>query len=681
MKLKLGRLLKFIGITLGVLSTGAWASNEDLCPPLDAAPSQASNLIPRQILFGNPSYMSAQVSPDGSKISYLAPKDGVLNVYVAPTSDPKKAYPVTHDTNRGIRQYFWSYENQILYLQDKGGTEDWCLHGVDVQTLTDRILTPEGKVQAQVLKLSPFSPHEIIVGINKRDPQFHDIYHLDIPSGQLTLLLENKEFVGFDVDDNFQIRLASRVNENGSVDLLESHPQEDGSLKWEIFTSIPLDDIQGTNTVSFNRKGDILYLVDSRETNTSVLKSIHMKTKEVHVLGEDEKADISGVFLHPQTKELQGYQVEYLKGESIFFDPVMEEDYAYLCSLHPGHVSLSRGDLKDQTWIVAYMVDNGPVAYYVFHRPTRHMTFLFHHRPQLTSYQLASMHPLVLTASDGEELPSYLTLPVSADPEGTGRPTHPIPLVLVVHGGPHCRDSWGLLGEVQWLANRGYGVLQVNYRGSSGFGKDFIKKSQREWGGKMHQDLIDSVQWAIEEGIADPKKVAIYGGSYGGYATLCGLTLTPDVFTCGVDIVGISNLETFLENVPPYWKPLLPILYKDVGDPHTPEGRSFLKERSPVTHVEKIKKPLLIGQGDNDPRVKKVESDQIVAAMKAKGIPVTYVRYPDEGHGFARPANRLSFYAIAEQFLARFLGGQAEPVKDNWEDSSIIVQEGESYVS
>jgi dipeptidyl aminopeptidase/acylaminoacyl peptidase len=335
---------------------------------------------------------------------------------------------------------------------------------------------------------------------------------------------------------------------------------------------------------------------------------------------------------------------------------------------------------------VAYTSDSGPVKYYLYDRTPEggkpgKATFLFTNRKALEGVTLAKMHPVVIRSRDNLSLVSYLTLPVETDANGDARPdSGALPLILNVHGGPWARDNWGLDPEVQFLANRGYAVLQVNFRGSTGFGKEFVNAGDREWAGKMHDDLLDAVAWAVQEKIADPKKVAIMGGSYGGYATLVGLTFTPEVFACGVDIVGPSNINTLLSTIPAYWGPVIGIFRKRVGDNTTDEGRKFLDERSPLSRVDRIARPLLIGQGANDPRVKQAESDQIVAAMKAKSIPVTYVLFPDEGHGFARPVNRLAFYAVTEAFLSEHLGGRVEPFGPSLQNSTAEVPVGAEFV-
>jgi dipeptidyl aminopeptidase/acylaminoacyl peptidase len=407
---------------------------------------------------------------------------------------------------------------------------------------------------------------------------------------------------------------------------------------------------------------------------------VNLDSNEKTVLAANDRADVGGVIVHPTEKNIQAVSFDYERVKWEILDPAIKEDFEYLQSVAPGDLQLTSRTLDDKRWVVAYLMDNGPVRYYLYDRPEKKATFLFTNRKALEGLPLAKMHPVVIESRDGLKLVSYLTLPVAADPENSGRPKEPLPLVLLVHGGPWGRDTWGYDTEHQLLANRGYAVLSVNYRGSTGFGKSFINASNKQWAAKMHDDLIDAVRWAIEGKIADAKRVAIMGGSYGGYATLVGLTFTPEVFACGVDIVGPSNLQTLLSTIPPYWAPALEMFKQRVGDPTTDEGKALLTERSPLTLVDKIQRPLLIGQGANDPRVKQAESDQIVQAMQAKKIPVTYVLFPDEGHGFARPENNLAFYAVADAFLAEQLGGRYEPIGVALAGSTITCPEGADQV-
>ena len=385
--------------------------------------------------------------------------------------------------------------------------------------------------------------------------------------------------------------------------------------------------------------------------------------------------------VHPSEKTVQAVGFTYERKEWQVLDASIATDLDYLRAVEDGDLEVVSRALDDSQWIVAYLRDDGPKRFYRYEREQKRALFLFADHGQLEEHPLARMHPVVIKSRDELDLVSYLTLPIGSDADGDGRPERPMPMILFVHGGPWGRDEWGFNPILQWLANRGYAVLSVNYRGSTGFGKGFVNASTREWGGKMHDDLIDAVQWAIEESIADPLRIAIMGGSYGGYATPAGLAFTPDTFACGVDMVGPSNLVTLLETIPPYWEPVVEMLVKRVGDHRTEEGRAFLKERSPLTYVERIRRPLLIGQGANDPKVKQAESDQIIAAMQEKNIPVTYALFPDEGHGLRRPENSIAFSAVAESFLAEMLGGRCEPIGDDFKGSSITVPVGREYVA
>jgi len=648
-------------------------------------------LISRDVLFGNPDKVSLQISPDGKHISFLAPVNNVLNVWVGPAGEPEKAEPVTKDTNRGIRIHFWAYTNQhIIYLQDLAGDENWQVHVVNIDTKEDRNLTPfeeipgpDGKPvtlpngkplrpRAQVQAVSYKFADEILIGLNNRNPQFHDIYRLNILSGDLKLVQQNDGFLGFQTDDDYNIRFAAQMTPDGGLALLKP----DGKGGWQPFDTIPMEDMMTTSPITFDKTGNVLYMIDSRGRDTAALTSVDLKTGEKKLIFENPKADVHRVMMHPVEKTIEAVAVEYLRTEWTVLDESVKGDLEYLRTVCDGDINVTDRTLDDKFWAVAYVVDDGPVRYYLYDRAGQQARFVFTNRKDLEDVKLSKMHPLIIKSRDGLDLVSYLTLPSWKDPDNDGRPDKPLPMVLYVHGGPWARDSWGLNSTHQWLANRGYAVLSVNFRGSTGFGKAFINAGNLEWAGKMHDDLIDAVNWAVEAGIADKNKVAIMGGSYGGYATLVGLTFTPEVFACGVDIVGPSNLRTLLETIPPYWKPQLELFATRVGDPRTEEGKQLLEERSPLTYVDRISKPLLIGQGANDPRVKQTESDQIVKALQEKNIPVTYVLYSDEGHGFARPENRLSFYAVSELFLAKHLGGRAEDIGDDFKGSTIQVPQG-----
>ena len=660
---------------------------------ISCAPKEEA-LIPRADLFGNPEKASLRISPDGAYISYLAPVEGVLNVWIAPADNPTDAKAVSKDTYRGIRTHFWSYTGKhLLYLQDEGGDENMMLHCVNVETGEDVNLTPYDEIldaegnpimlpsgkkmrpRTQIQELSPETPEVILVGLNKRDPQWFDLYRLNILSGEMEMVQMNEGFAGFVTDESYAVRFASKMTPDGGTAYFV--PDGDG---WKPYMEVSAEDLMTTGIMGFNKDGSTLYMRDSRGRNTAALFAINMETGESTELASHDKADVSGIISHPATHEVQAVSANYDRISWQVLDDDIQPDLDYLNSLVDGELSITSRTLDDKHWTVAFITDDGPVRYYLYDREARNAEFLFTNRASLENLPLSKMNPVLIPTRDDLELVCYLTLPSWMDSDNDGRPTEAVPMVLFVHGGPWARDSWGYNPYHQWLANRGYAVLSVNYRGSTGFGKHFVNASNLEWAGKMHDDLLDAVDWAIDEGITTKENVAIMGGSYGCYATLVGLTFTPDVFVCGVDIVGPSNLRTLLETIPPYWKPMMDLWAGRVGDPRTEEGRAFLDERSPLTFVDRITKPLLIGQGANDPRVKQSESDQIVKAMQEKNIPVTYVLYPDEGHGFARPENRLSFNAVTEIFLAQHLGGRFEAIGTDFTNSSIQVPEGATIV-
>ena len=644
-----------------------------------AAPSAAdriagTELIARDALFGNPERANVQISPDGKYLSWVAAVDGVLNVWVAPADNPSQARAVTQDKARGIRSYFWSYQpDTLLYLRDSGGDEDFHLYAVDLKTGQAKDLTPFPKTTAQVAGVSPKHPGTILVGMNDRDAQWHDIYKVDLASGDRTLLEKNDaQIAGYIADADYTLKYAQRSRPDGGADVL----RRGANGAWEKFDDIPFEDVLTTSPGGLTLDGKTLYFTDSRGRNTAALFAIDVASGKRSLVLEDARADVGGTLADPATGKVQAVSVDYLRDEWKVVDPAIRADLEKLEAIGPGDVSVNTRTLDDKTWIVAYSAAEAPLVYYRYDRGAGTLTKLFSARPKLEGKPLVPQWPVEIASRDNKTLVSYLTLPRSADANNDGKADAPVPLVLLVHGGPWARDSYGYGGYNQWLANRGYAVLSVNFRGSTGFGKDFTNAGNGEWAGKMHDDLIDAVQWAVKQGVTTQDQVAIMGGSYGGYATLAGLTFTPDAFACGVDIVGPSNLNTLLSTVPPYWASFFEQLAKRMGDPRTDAGKKWLTERSPLTRADQIKKPLLIGQGANDPRVKQAESDQIVKAMQAKNIPVTYVLFPDEGHGFARPENSKAFNAVTEGFLAQCLGGRAEPIGKDFTGSSISVPVG-----
>ncbi len=622
-----------------------------------AQPHQNLDLIPRAVLFGNPVTVAPRISPDGTLLAYLAPDGGVMNVWVR-TIGAEDDRPLTRDRDRGVRLYFWGFDNKtILYLQDAGGNENWRLYATSLHTGATRDLTPFDEVQAQVIERGRRFPDALLVALNKDNPQLHDAYRLDLTSGALTLIARNPGAVlGWLADADFAVRAAWAATPDGGFDLLVRHAA-DGA--WQTAGAWGADDALTSAPLAFSRDGGALLLRDSRDANTGRLVALDLTSGAIHVIAEDPAYDVADALIHPDTREVQAAMVERERREWTVLDPSIEGDIAALRRVHDGDLHIESRDDADRTWIAAFTDDDGPVSYYAYDRARKAATFLFVNQPALDVYTLAAMEPIRYTARDGLAVHGYLTFP-----PGVERAR--LPLVLNVHGGPWERDRWGYQPEAQWLASRGYACLQVNYRGSTGYGKDFVNAGDKEWGGRMHDDLVDAVAWAVERGYADPTRVAVYGGSYGGYAALVGAAFTPDVFRCAIDIVGPSNLLTLIETIPPYWSALLATFHRRIGNPAT--EADLLRSRSPLFKADRIAIPLLIAQGANDPRVKQAESEQIVAALKEKGIAYEYLLFPDEGHGFAKPENRLRFYAAAERFLAMHLGGRYQEEESQTEE-------------
>ncbi len=556
---------------------------------------------------------------------------------------------MTADTDRGIRTFSWARDGRhLLYVQDAGGDENWRLYDVAVDSLERRDLTPFDKIHATIIGTSKRRPTKVLVGINADNPQLHDVYRLDLVTGDLVKEIENPGYAGWLADEDLVVRCAIAPLPDGSFDVLV---RDSGGADFRTLLTIPAEDATSTDVVSFSGDGRSVLMTSAADSDTARLTKVDLATGAATVLASDPEVDISGVLLDPDTRDPQIAMFLKDRMEYLVLDPSVADDLLAVQKLHPGDPSFAGRDDADATWLIAYNIDAGSVVYYMYDRATRTGKPLFVSRPELADFRLAAMEPFSYAARDGLVIHGYLTFP-----PGVSRSA--LPAVLNVHGGPQVRDAWGYDPEAQWFGNRGYLCVQVNYRGSTGYGKSFVAAGDREWGGKMHDDLIDAVSYIVGQGWADPARVAIYGGSYGGYAALVGAAFTPDVFCCAVDIVGPSNLKTLLETIPPYWAPMIAQLYRRVGNPETDE--EFLWSRSPLSRARDIRTPLLIAQGANDPRVKQAESEQIVAALKDAGIDYEYMLFPDEGHGFAKPENRIKFYAAAERFLARYLGGRFE---------------------
>jgi dipeptidyl aminopeptidase/acylaminoacyl peptidase len=613
----------------------------------------SADLIPRTVLFGNPERISPQVSPDGTRLAWIAPDEGVLNVWAA-TIGADDARPVTHDRDRGVRAYFWAPDDaRIVYPQDRGGDENWRLYDVDLRTGQARDLTPYEGVQAQVIRIDLDITDRVLIGLNRENVQLHDVYEVHLAGGQLTKVLQNPGLVGLVADADLRVRAGVALRPDGGRTIMVRDPGAP-DLPWRVLLEASQEDSVATEPVSFSANGTRLLVTTSVGANAARLVWIDLATGEIEVVAADPEYDVTAVLVDRQTKlpRLVAFQSERVRWEAL--DPAAAADLEVLQALDDGDLAVLSRDRAQTTWIAAYDHADGPTRYYSLRRDTGRGTFLFENRPALADAGLAPMEPFSITARDGLRLHGYLTFPAGVSREG-------LPTVLNVHGGPWARDMWGFDPEAQWLANRGYLCVQVNFRGSTGYGKNFTNAGNREWGARMHDDLVDTVRWLTSSGHADPARVGIYGGSYGGYAALVGAAFTPDLFRCAVDIVGPSNLTTLIRSIPPYWEPVVAEIHARVGNPDTEPD--FMWSRSPLSRVDAITIPLLIAQGANDPRVKQAESEQIVAALRDKGVPHEYLLFPDEGHGLAKPENRLRFYAAAERFLATHLGGRCEPAE------------------
>jgi dipeptidyl aminopeptidase/acylaminoacyl peptidase len=609
-------------------------------------------LITREVLFGNPEKTSPALAPDGTRLAWLAPDtNNVLQVWVK-TVGKEDDKIITADKRRGIRQYFWAKNNRtLLYMQDADGDENFHIYGVDLPSGNVRDFTPFQGTRAQVTDINPNFPDEILVGLNLRDRRLFDVHRLNLKNGALELDTENPgDVAGWGIDSKFRVRLAQIKTPDGGTEI---RLRADEKSPWKTFLKVGPEEI--LDPLSFTADGKSLYMKSSlgRDTAAVIEKNIEAGTEKV--IAASDEVDAGVVEIHPTRYVLEA--VAFAPGRTTWrvIDPAVKEDFAAIAKLNDGDFFIVNRTEADDIWLVGFHGDKASGRFYRWDRKAKKGTLLFIARPRLEGLQLAEMKPVVIPARDGLKLHSYLTLPA-------GVPDKNLPMVLFPHGGPWARDQWGFNGYAQWLANRGYAVLQPNFRGSTGYGKKHLNAGNKQWGLKMHDDLIDSVNWAVKQGIADPKKIGIMGGSYGGYCALAAVTLTPEVFACSVDIVGPSNLKTLVGTIPPYWKPMRAEFDVRMGNVDDPKDAELIKRASPLNFADRIVRPLLIGQGANDPRVKQAESEQIVEAIEKNRGAVTYVLYPDEGHGFARPENRTDFNARAEGFLGTYLGGRVEPL-------------------
>jgi dipeptidyl aminopeptidase/acylaminoacyl peptidase len=624
--------------------------------------SQSTPIIDREIFFGDPEISGGQLSPDGQYLSFIKPYMGERNIWVKKLNESfESAIPVTADTTRPISGYFWSRDSKyILYVQDKGGDENFHVYAVDpsegswdgASTVPRaRDITDFPDVRAAIYSVPKSKPGIMLVGMNDRDQAWHDLYEVNIASGERTLLYENTERItGWNFDWNDELKLASRSTEDGGTEILRVN--SDGSF--EVCLSCEIDESCGVS--GFFPNNEDVYLISNKgaDVNFTSLFKFNPATESMTKIESDPKGevDFGGLSLSEVTKKPIATIYVGDKRRLYFKDKEYEEDYNLLKKKFKGsEISMGSSTDDEQMFLIYVNDDTDPGAAYLFDRKTKDITFQYKPRPELPTEHLSEMTPVRYESYDGLEIPAYLTLP-------KGLKAKNLPAILVPHGGPWARDNWGYNSFAQFLANRGYAVLQMNFRGSTGYGKEFLYAGDGEWGRKMQDDITAGVDYLVQKGIADPDRVGIMGGSYGGYAVLAGLTYTPDKYAAGIDIVGPSNLITLMESIPPYWESFRKYMYKRMADPNTEAGAKWMKERSPLNYADQIKVPLLVVQGANDPRVKKAEADQIVIAMRELNLPVEYLCAPDEGHGFRRPENNMAFLAAAEKFLAEHLGGR-----------------------
>jgi dipeptidyl aminopeptidase/acylaminoacyl peptidase len=629
-------------------------------------------LFPRRVIFGDPERSIVRISPDGTRVAFRAPVDGVLNLWVAPLDRIEEASPVTSVTDRNLGPWIvWMRDNRhVVFFREAAGDENWRAWRIDLETGDVRPLTPGPGVTCYVQQSSRHFPSELLIAHNERDKRYFDIYRVNIATGESALVQLNEAFRNHFTDQQFQVRFAVGYTDDGDIEYLQRGP--DG--EWMLFSRIGAEDAVATRAIEFSADGSELYWLDSRGRDTAAVVAQDLASGTMRVLAEDPRADFTELLLDPITERPIAARCSFERVAWQVLDPDYRSDFDYLTRQSRGDLTITGMSEDRQHWIIAYQYDDAPLEYFHYDPAARQARRLFSSTPAWEGLPFVAMEPVVIRARDGLELVCYLSRPRGV------QPTRRLPMVLLVHGGPWWRDVWGLYADHQWLANRGYAVLSVNYRGSTGFGKAFLNAANLEWAGKMHDDLIDAVDWAIAQQIADPARLAIVGTSYGGYAALVGLTFTPDKFACAVDLCGISNIVTMLDTIPEYWMTLKSLWKVRTGDYTTEAGLRLLEERSPLNRADRIVRPLLIGQGANDVRVKASESEQIVAAMQQHGIPVTYVYYRDEGHGLGRSENRRSFTAVAEAFLAAHLGGRCEPVGDDFENSTIEFKVGRQLI-
>ncbi|MGW0246724.1 S9 family peptidase [Nocardia goodfellowii] len=608
-----------------------------------------TELIPRSVLFGNHGRPIPRLSADGNRIGFIEKVDGVANVWVGPVEDTSAAAPVTHDQGRGIRSFQFCHDGSTLvYLQDTDGDENWRLYALDLPSGDARLLTPGTGVRATILAHNHFHPTTMLIGLLDRDRKLVDPYRLDITTGTLERLESNPGYSNWLIDPDLRIRGGASITADGGRSI---HLRDLTTGGDELWMTIAPEDTATTGLPTFDRSEN-LYMSSGIGSETKRLIQVDQHSGEHTVLAEHSTYDLMTVYSDPETRRPQS--AVFLGDRRIWthLDPAFGARIERLRERLDGDISISRSGGISR-WLVAESSDRASNRYYLYDLTTENLAPLYTEHPSLAAYRFAAMEPFTFPARDGLQVHGYVTCP-------EGQERRNLPAVLLVHGGPAVRDTWGYRPTVQWLANRGYAVIQVNFRGSTGYGKSFINAGDREWGRAMHHDLIDAVAFISDQGWIDPKRVAIYGGSFGGYAALVGAAFTPEIFCCAISICGPSNLITLIESLSAQYKAQVGTWHRQVGNPET--ERDMLWERSPLSRVTDIRIPLMIVQGRNDPRVKVAESDQIAAALTDAGIAHEYLLFDDEGHGVTNPDNAEHLNESIEAFLATHLGGRTQPL-------------------
>ena len=606
-----------------------------------------STLIPLEDFFKNPEKSSYQISPNGEYYSYMAPYENRMNIFIQKRGD-EEAVQLTSDTDRDIAGYFWPNNSQILYVKDDGGNENYKLFGVNIDGTEPVCYTDFDDVRTQIIDDLPEIPNEVIIGMNKRNPQVFDPYRLNIETGDMEMLAENPGNIqAWMFDHEGKLRIALAIVDGVNTSLMYRDSEQD---EWKDVLTTSFKETMSPAFFTFDNK-NVIAVSNLERDKMAVVEFDIANGKEVKVLYENEDYDVSDVFYSRKRKVITSASYTSWKRERHFFDKETEKLLKRIeKDLGEYEIGLTANNKEETVFIVRTYSDRSLGAYYIYDMNTDKLEKITDVSPWIDEKEMAQVTPVQYTSRDGLTIHGYLTLPKGL----TMKNAKNLPVVINPHGGPWYRDEWGFNPEIQFLANRGYAVLQMNFRGSTGYGKEFWEASFKKWGREMQDDITDGTNWLIDQGIADPERIAIYGGSYGGYATLMGLVKEPELYAAGVDYVGVSNMFTFMETIPPYWEPLRDMFYEMVGNPQA--DSLMLREVSPVFHVDKIKAPLFIAQGANDPRVNKDESDQVVEAMKARNIDVEYLVKDNEGHGFRNEENRFEFYRSMEEFLSKHLG-------------------------